>query len=79
MANLSLEADHPIIGNLYGALFTDNTMLTKDSYDFSGEILTSAGLGVRYITPIGPIKLDVGMNVNDSSQYGIQFQIGQSF
>lgn len=79
MANLSLEADYPIIGNLYGALFTDNTMLTTDSYDFSGEIFTSAGLGVRYITPIGPIKLDVGMNVNDSSQYGIQFQIGQSF
>ncbi len=79
MANLSLEANYPIVGNLYGAVFNDNTMLTINSYDFTGDILSSAGFGVRYVTPIGPIKLDVGMNVNDPSQYGIGFQIGQSF
>jgi translocation and assembly module TamA len=79
MANLSLEADYPIIGDLYGAVFTDNTMLTINSYDFTGEILTSAGLGVRYMTPIGPIKVDVAGNVHDLKQYGVQFQIGQSF
>ncbi len=78
-ANLSLEADYPVWGDLYGAVFTDNTMLTPDVYDFSGEIITSAGVGVRYMTPIGPFKLDVGMNVQDASQYGISFQIGQSF
>ena len=78
-ANLSFEADYPIYGDLYGAVFTDNTMLTAESYDFTGEIITSAGLGVRYITPIGPFKLDVAMNVEDTSQYGISFQIGQSF
>jgi translocation and assembly module TamA len=54
-------------------------MLTDDSYDFTGEIITSAGVGVRYMTPVGPFKLDVGMNVQDPSQYGISFQIGQSF
>ncbi len=78
-ANLTLEADYPIWGDVYGAVFTDNTMLTADPYDFSGEIITSAGVGVRYMTPIGPFKLDVGMNVQDTSQYGISFQIGQSF
>ena len=78
-ANLSLEADYPIWGDLYGAVFTDNTMLTADAYDFTGDIITSAGVGVRYMTPIGPFKLDVGMNVQDASQYGISFQIGQSF
>ena len=78
-ANLSLEADYPIWGDLYGAVFTDNTMLTADPYDFTGDVLTSAGLGVRYMTPIGPFKLDVGMNVADTSQYGVSFQIGQSF
>jgi translocation and assembly module TamA len=74
-----LEADYPIWGDLYGAVFTDNTMLTADAYDFSGEIITSAGVGVRYMTPIGPFKLDLGMNVADTSQFGISFQIGQSF
>lgn len=79
MANLTLEANYPLSENIYGAVFTDNTMLNLDSYDFNGEILTSAGVGVRYMTPIGPIKLDIGMNVRDASQYGIHFQIGQSF
>jgi len=78
-ANLSFEADYPVWGDLYGAVFTDNTMLTSDVYDFTGPIITSAGVGVRYMTPIGPFKLDLGMNVQDSSQYGISFQIGQSF
>jgi translocation and assembly module TamA len=79
MANLSLEADYPLWGDLYGALFTDNTMLTADSYDFKGDIITSAGVGVRYMTPIGPFKMDIAFNVNDTSQNGISFQIGQSF
>jgi len=78
-ANLTFEADYPIWGDIYGAVFTDNTMLTAEPYDFSGEIITSAGIGIRYMTPIGPFKLDVGMNVADPSQYGISFQIGQSF
>ena len=79
MANLSLEANHPIKGDLYGAVFTDNTMLAEEHYDFSGEIISSAGVGVRYMTPVGPFKLDVAVNVNDPSIYGIHFQIGQSF
>ena len=79
MANLSLEFDYPVWGDLSAAVFTDNTMLTADAYDFTGEIITSAGVGVRYMTPVGPFKLDVGMNVEDPSQYGISFQIGQSF
>jgi translocation and assembly module TamA len=79
MANLSLEFDYPVWGDLSAAAFTDNTMLTADSFDFTGEIITSVGVGVRYMTPVGPFKLDVGMNVQDASQYGISFQIGQSF
>ncbi len=79
MANLSLEMDYPVWGDLYGAVFNDNTMLTDGSYDYTGEIISSAGVGVRYMTPVGPFKLDVGLNVHDTSQYGISFQIGQSF
>ena len=79
MANLSLEANYPIWEDLYGAVFTDNTMLTNDKFDFSGDVLSTGGVGVRYKTPIGPLKVDIGMNVRDTSQYGIQFQIGQSF
>jgi len=79
MANLSLEANYPIWGDIYGAVFTDNTMLTEKSYDFKGDIISSAGLGARYMTPIGPFKIDVGWNVNKTSDYAFSFQIGQSF
>ena len=79
MLNLSVEADYPLHDKIYGALFSDNTMLNENSYDFSGDVISSAGLGVRYLTPIGPFKLDVGFNVNKPSEYGISFQIGQSF
>ena len=79
MANLSVELDYPLWGDLYGAVFTDNTMLTDKSYDYSGEIISSAGFGFRYMTPVGPFKLDIGFNTHDPSIYGISFQIGQSF
>ncbi|NOR55675.1 MAG: BamA/TamA family outer membrane protein [Sulfurovum sp.] len=77
--NLSVEANYPVWGDLYGAVFTDNTMLTDEAYDYSGEIISTAGLGVRYMTPLGPFKFDVGLNVQDPSVYAISFQIGQSF
>ena len=49
MANLSLEADYPMWGDIYGAVFTDNTMLTDESYDFTGEDhLFSRGRGKVY-------------------------------
>ena len=79
MTNLSLEADYPIWGNIYGAVFNDNTMLNDKSYSFKGDIISSAGVGVRYVTPIGPFKLDVAFNTNNPSIYGVSFQIGQSF
>jgi translocation and assembly module TamA len=79
MMNLSFEANYPVWGDVYAAVFTDNTMLTDQSYNFKGDIISSAGMGIRYMTPIGPFKIDVGFNVNDPSIYGIAFQIGQSF
>jgi len=77
--NLSLEANYPLLNNLYAALFSDNTLINGDSNDFAGEVISSAGGGLRYKTPIGPLKIDVGWNINDPSQYGIYFLVGQSF
>ncbi len=79
MANLTLEASYALNDYLYGLLFTDNTMLNKEAYDFNGNILSSLGLGLFYVTPIAPIRIDIGMNIHDSSQYAIHFQLGESF
>jgi outer membrane protein assembly complex protein YaeT len=78
-ANASFEVNFPLFNSFRGAIFTDNTMLSREKYNFDGEFITTVGCGVRYATPIGPLKVDVALNINDPSQQGIQFQIGQSF
>ncbi len=80
-ANLSLEANFPIYKNFRGAIFNDNTMISDKQgiWDFSNSVISSAGIGFRYITPIGPFKIDLGMNVHDKHQRAIHFQVGQSF
>ncbi len=81
LANLSLEANFPIYKNFRGALFTDNTMISENQgiWEFSNNVISSVGLGFRYMTPIGPFKIDMGFNVKDRYQNAIHFQVGQSF
>ena len=70
---------HPLYKKIDGALFFDSTLLSSESYRFSIDFVHSIGAGIRYISPIGPVKLDMGMDIEDNSQYAIHFQIGQSF
>jgi len=81
MANLSLEANFPLYENFRGAIFTDNTMISDNQgiWEFSNKVLTSAGIGFRYLTPIGPFKIDIGANVNKVKENAVHFQVGQSF
>ncbi len=49
--------------------------------DFS-DVRIGAGVGVRYATPFGPIRLDVAVPLNkypNRTDYGIYAGIGQSF
>ncbi len=79
MVETSVELDHPIYKKLVGALFWDSTLLSKDSMDFSTDFVNAVGFGIRYLTQIGPIKIDMGFNVKDPSINAIHFLIGQSF
>ena len=50
--------------------------------DFKNGIRVAAGLGLRYFTAIGPIRLDVAMPLNrknEDPRYGIYVGLGQSF
>jgi len=77
--NFSFEGDYPITGELSGAIFSDISMVSDKENDMSGSYMTTVGAGLRYNTPMGPLKVDAGFNIHDASQYGIQFRIGQSF
>jgi len=81
MANLSLETNFPLYKNLRGAIFTDNTMISDNQgiWEFSNRVITSAGIGFRYLTPMGPFKIDMGVNVHNFDERAVHFQVGQSF
>ncbi|NUO51924.1 MAG: BamA/TamA family outer membrane protein [Polyangiaceae bacterium] len=60
----SIELRFPVIGDLGGTVFVDASDVTKDL----GELRIdhphiSTGLGVRYDTPVGPLRLDLGFRI----------------
>ncbi len=77
--NLQLEANYQIYKKFYGAIFFDSTMISKDEYNFKGNRIDTLGFGIRYKTPIGPIKLDIGFNIHKTKDYAISIMLGQSF
>jgi len=60
----SLELRYPISGALSGAIFTDTADVSAQQMNFRlNRPHLSVGLGVRYDTPVGPIRLDAGYRV----------------
>jgi len=60
----SAELRFPLIGDrLRGAAFVDFGQAWSRVEDFgSGGLVWTPGFGVRYFTPIGPIRVDLGFN-----------------
>ncbi len=57
--------------------FYDTGFIGADAFDFTnGDWHSGAGLGVRYETGIGPIRLDVAAPVSGDNSGGVQFYIG---
>ncbi len=67
--------------DIRGVVFSDNTYIAQSntSPDFKRGY-HSAGLGLRYVTPIGPLAIDVGFDIDDpKEQYAVHFHIGELF
>jgi outer membrane protein insertion porin family len=67
IANLEYRFPMPILGfkNLGGATFYDTGNAFRDLSDISlNDFTHSAGFGIRYQTPLGPIRLDLGFNLD---------------
>lgn len=62
-----------------GNAFNDNEGLSFDPRDLRRDV----GLGVRWVSPLGPLRLDVGFPVgdrlSDENLYEIQFGVGTLF
>jgi outer membrane translocation and assembly module TamA len=91
MLAISEEMRMALRGKLGGVLFLDAGNVWTDSaaIDF-GDIRYAVGTGLRYETPIGPVRLDFGyqLNPNDAlridgveqlRRWRLHFSIGQAF
>ncbi|MDE3179194.1 MAG: BamA/TamA family outer membrane protein [Acidobacteriota bacterium] len=74
----------PIMKNLGGVIFYDggNVYNHVGFGNFFGQYSNTVGLGLRYNTPVGPIRLDIGRNLSPvpgNKAIQIYFTIGQAF
>jgi len=79
----SAELRFPLFGELGAVLFVDagNVFLSPFTYRLGG-LRYAVGPGIRYNTPVGPFRLDVGIIVDrrPGEQFGrVEFSIGQAF
>lgn len=92
-ATASLEIRAPIWGKLSGVAFIDAGNVWADPDGVIGQDIGwryDVGPGLRYLTPIGPIRVDVGYQLNPienlfvitgekQRRFRIHFSIGQAF
>ncbi len=79
----AVEARAKVFGPFQLAAFVDAGAVYSESFpDFVGDYLVGAGAGARYLSPIGPIRLDVAFPLEKRpSDRSFQFYIslGQPF
>jgi outer membrane protein assembly complex protein YaeT len=79
-----------LVGKLGGVLFMDAGNVWEDSWGIRlGDLRYAVGPGLRYQTPIGPIRFDLGFQLNpipglligqaQTRHWRIHFSIGQAF
>ncbi len=79
----NVEYTFPIYGELLGAVFVDaGNLLPEASQPGLNDMRYGVGVGLRYNLPIGPIRLDYGVNPNprkDEAFGAFHFSIGFAF
>lgn len=70
----SLEYEHPITEKISAAVFTDAGSAFNDWNDY--ELSVGAGLGVRYKSPLGPVRLDLAVPKDDVKDLHFYFSLG---
>ncbi len=91
MIAFSEELRATLRGNFGGVLFLDAGNVWADSFGFNlGDLRYAVGPGLRYQTPVGPIRFDFGYQLNPTPnlfvngspqkrRFRLHFSIGQAF
>jgi len=79
----SAELRFPLFGDFGAVLFLDFGNVFRPPFTYHlGDLRYAVGPGLRYNTPVGPLRLDVGFIVDhrQGENFGrIEFSIGQAF
>ncbi len=82
LLELSAEWRQQISGPWGAVAFVDAGAVSEDQVPGSGTLRVGVGAGVRYLTAIGPIRVDIGVPLNPQQSdpaYGLYVGIGQAF
>jgi outer membrane protein assembly factor BamA len=60
---LSVELRFPLTGGLSGTIFTDAADVSARRLSFRWRPHLSSGFGLRYDTPVGPVRFDLGFRL----------------
>ena len=78
-----LEVRFPIVGALGGVVFVDFGNVFQDAFTYRlGDLRYAAGPGLRYNTPVGPVRVDFGIIIDrrTGEDFGrLELSIGQAF
>ncbi len=77
------ELRQVLIENFQGALFVDAGNLREQAEDYGlGDMRYGVGAGLRYLLPIGPVRLDLSFNPDtrdNESEWVLHFSVGNAF
>jgi len=85
MANINVELRVPLYADIDGVVFNDLGVLGGDHRAFvlAEGLLGSSGFGIRFRTPVGPLRFDIGWkwHKHDPAEPGYAWflSLGQSF
>ena len=77
MIDASLESRYHVTDNFAVVGFIDASKLSLEVNDFSGEWFMAYGTGLRYLSVIGPLRLDLGFPTTGG--FALHLGIGQVF
>ncbi len=83
VAELGVEFRARIWGNIGAVTFLEAGLVSEELYpSFDQEPLYAGGVGLRYYSPVGPIRVDVAVPLNPrdvDDPFALYFSIGQAY
>jgi outer membrane protein assembly complex protein YaeT len=83
LVEASVELRRNITNTIGAAVFLDGGQVSLDSFDFPFDDLQyGTGFGVRYTSPVGPIRVDLGFPLDrrgDDAVWQVYLSVGQTF